>query len=226
MSHLGRPMIVSAEDMGTTAGVRQPSDEGRPVVAFDFDGTLTCRDSYIAFLRWRAGDRGLVAGLAPLLPSLLAFTIDRDRGRLKARVSRQFLGTVGRGRLESDARRFGATAFARLLRPDALVCWRAWRARGACLFIVTASPEILVAPFAAALGADGLIGTRLAFDADDRFTGALEGVNCRGMEKVRRLRAVFGPGLRLEAAYGDSGGDREMLAIARTPGMKAFRGRP
>jgi phosphatidylglycerophosphatase C len=91
--------------------------------------------------------------------------------------------------------------------------------------IVTATPEIVVAPIARGLGADLLIGTRLAFDGADRFTGAFEGENCRGPEKVRRLQAAFGPDVRLEAAYGDTDGDAEMLALAEERGMKVFSGR-
>lgn len=30
-----------------------PDGPERPIVAFDFDGTLTVRDSYTAFLIWR-----------------------------------------------------------------------------------------------------------------------------------------------------------------------------
>ena len=79
-----------------------------------------------------------------------------------------------------------------LLRPDALRRWRDWRGRGARLVIVTATPEIIVAPFARGLGADALIGTRLEFDAEDRATGRLDGANCRGPEKVRRFGNAFG----------------------------------
>ncbi len=101
-----------------------------------------------------------------------------------------------------------------------------WQAEGARLVIVTASPDIIVAPIARALGADLLIGTRLAFDEAERVTGALDGRNCRGPEKVRRLRE----GVRrrrdaLEAAYGDTDGDREMLALAEEKGFKVFNGR-
>ena len=92
--------------------------------------------------------------------------------------------------------------------------------------IVTASPENLVAPFAQDLGADWLIGTRLAFDAEGRVAGALEGANCRGREKVARLQAAFGVDVRLEAAYGDSDGDREMLTLAKEAGLRVFRERP
>jgi phosphatidylglycerophosphatase C len=210
-----------------TGMLRQPpSADDRPVVAFDFDGTLTWRDSFAAFLAWRAGWRGVLARLPALLPALSAYGLHRDRGTLKAAVARRFLGPVHRARLEDEARRFAAERFEALLRPDALACWREWRERGARLFIVTASPDILVAPFARRLGADGLIGTRLAFDDAQRFAGALEGANCRGDEKVARLRAVLGPDLRLTAAYGDTAGDREMLALAEHPGLRVFTDRP
>jgi phosphatidylglycerophosphatase C len=43
---------------------------------------------------------------------------------------------------------------------------------------------------------------------------------------VSRLKAAFGEDIRLEAAYGDSDGDREMLALAEEPGMKLFGERP
>ncbi len=48
----------------------------------------------------------------------------------------------------------------------------------------------------------------------DRVTGRFDGPNCRGEEKVRRLREAFGDDIRLEAAYGDTSGDRAMLALA------------
>jgi phosphatidylglycerophosphatase C len=203
-----------------------PSSSAGPVVAFDFDGTLTCRDSFVDFLAWKAGRAGFIAGLPALIPDVLAYGLDRDRGRLKASIARRFCGAIPRGQLEEDARRFAAERFEALMRPDALACWRDWQDRRARLYIVTASPEILVAPFARRLSADGLIATRLAFDAQDRFAGALEGVNCRGAEKVARLRALLGPDLRLKAAYGDTAGDREMLALAERPGLRVFTARP
>jgi phosphatidylglycerophosphatase C len=43
---------------------------------------------------------------------------------------------------------------------------------------------------------------------------------------VRRLHAAYGPGLRLAAAYGDTSGDTEMLAIADQPGFRVFTRRP
>jgi phosphatidylglycerophosphatase C len=197
-----------------------------PIVAFDFDGTLTVRDSFTAFLKWRAGLRRHALGLLRLTPAALAYLVHRDRGRIKAAAVREFLRGVSRAQLEADARDFAERFSRSLLRPDAVDAWKRWRSDHVRLVIVTASPDLVVAPFARALGADALIATELAFDGQDRITGAFATPNCRGPEKVTRLKAAFGPDLELKAAYGDTGGDKEMLAMAEAAGYQLFKGAP
>ncbi|HEY1879242.1 MAG TPA: HAD-IB family hydrolase [Caulobacteraceae bacterium] len=198
----------------------------RPLVAFDFDGTLTCRDSFLGFLRWRYGSRRFALAIARLTPSLVRYVNDRDRQKLKAALVGELMVGEGREALGAAAERFAAKCARSLLRPDAVKCWRAWQKRNARLVIVTASPEFLVTPFGRGLAAEAVIGTRLAFSDKDAATGALDGRNCRGDEKVARLKEAFGEDVRLEAAYGDSSGDTAMLAIAQEAGMKVFGGRP
>ncbi|MDP3299898.1 MAG: HAD-IB family hydrolase [Phenylobacterium sp.] len=202
-----------------------PADD-TGVVAFDFDGTLTTKDSFTAFLRWRAGGARYARGMRRLAPAGASYLFHRNRGRIKAAAVREFLLGVPRAELEAEARAFAEAYAPRLLRPDALHTWRRWRGRRATMVSVTASPDIIVQPFARGLGADHLIATRLAFDSEDRVAGMFEGRNCRGPEKVSRLQAVFGPDLRLRAAYGDTSGDREMLKIADEPGYRVFKETP
>ena len=213
-------------DMGSPPPFDQSPRKDRAIVAFDFDGTLTIRDSFTEFLRWRAGRGGWALGLVKLAPAVAAYARDRDRGRIKAASVREFLRGVPRAELEAEAERFADGIWSRFMRPDALKVWDAWGERGAHRVIVTASPETTVAPFARRLGADALLGTPLVFDADDRVTGAFASPNCRGEEKVRRLRAVYGDDVRLAAAYGDTSGDTEMLAIADQPGFRVFTAHP
>ncbi len=211
-------------DMGSPALVRQPPRKDQAIVAFDFDGTLTVRDSFTAFLRWRAGAGGWFGGLARMVPDLAAYVGHQDRGRLKAASVREFLKAVPRTQLEADAEAFAGQVWPGFLRYDALACWNDWGTQGAYRVIVTASPETTVAPFARRLGAEALLGTQLVFDADDRVTGAFAGSNCRGEEKVRRLRKAFGEDMALAAAYGDTSGDTDMLAIAAEAGFRRFKG--
>ncbi|MBC7667871.1 MAG: HAD-IB family hydrolase [Gemmatimonadaceae bacterium] len=213
---------------GLTASTPMMGDmhEDPPLVAFDFDGTLTVRDSFTAFLRWRVSPARHALGMIRLAPAAVVYLFDRNRGKIKAAAVREFLRGVSLERLERDARAFAQSEAPKLFRPDALAVWRRWRAKGAKLVIVTASPDMIVAPFARGLGADLLIGSRLALDLNDKITGALLGPNCRGPEKVVRLREQFGDDMSLAAAYGDTSGDREMLAIAHEKGYRIFRGKP
>lgn len=217
-------------DMGNPDGVRQSNRRAipvkQPIVAFDFDGTLTIRDSFTALLRWRAGPVGWFLGLARMAPALAGYARNRDRGLIKAASVKEFLGGLPRAELEAEAERFADQSWAGLMRPDALECWNDWGKKGAHRVIVTASPETTVAPFARRLGAEALMGTQLVFDGDDRVTGAFASANCRGEEKVRRLRAVYGDAVQLAAAYGDTSGDTEMLAIADDAGFRRFKERP
>ena len=211
-------------DMGSPALIHQPPRKDQAIVAFDFDGTLTVRDSFTQFLRWRAGAGGWFLGLSRMAPDLAAYAGHRDRGRLKAASVREFLKGTPRAQLEADAEAFAGQVWPGFMRYDALACWKDWGARGAYRVIVTASPETTVAPFARRLGAEALLGTPLLFDGDDRVAGAFAGPNCRGEEKVLRLRAAFGEDMQLAAAYGDTTGDTEMLAVADEAGFRRFKG--
>ncbi len=213
-------------DMGSPTPIRQSNEPLGAIVAFDFDGTLTIRDSFTEFLRWRAGKRGWALGLAKMTPAVATYARTRDRGRVKAASVRVFLKGVPRSELEADSARFCDHIWDRFMRPDALACWDDWGRRGAHRVIVTASPEIVIAPFATRLKADALLGTKLVLDAEDRVTGRFSSANCRAEEKVRRLQTAYGPDVRLAAAYGDTSGDTEMLAIADAPGFRVFTGRP
>ncbi|WP_174300980.1 HAD-IB family hydrolase [Caulobacter sp. S45] len=209
-----------------SGGAPQAQVETRPIAAFDFDGTLTVADSFTAFLRWRTTPFRWLLGLSRLVPAALVYLATRDRGRLKAAIVEVFLFGLPRATLERQAEAFVVDRAAHLFRPDALERWSAHRAAGDRLVIVTASPEEVVAPFASWLGADALIGSRLSWSAANQVGRGLEGSNCRGVEKVRRLQALFGPAVQIADAYGDTAGDREMLAFARRGHMRLFTGRP
>jgi phosphatidylglycerophosphatase C len=197
-----------------------------PIVAFDFDGTMTVEDSFSAFLKWRAGRAGWAKGCVRLLPKGLSYLVHRDRGRIKADAVHEFLKGVPRAELEADAEAFARLRFETLMRPDAVAAFRNWKDKPVRLGIVTASPDIVVRPFAERMEADFLLGTIFSFDPENRVLGAFTGPNCRGPEKTVRLKEAFGPDMRLLAAYGDTGGDTEMLAMAEQPHFRVFTGRP
>lgn len=207
-----------------TGAPREPTGEppraagARPLAAFDLDGTLTRRDTLIPFLRRAMGrEKAYRAVLASSLPLARAVAFGGShRDRAKEAFLRGLLAGVPRASLAEVAESYADHIVAHQLRSD--VCARIdWhRSRGHELVLVSASPELYVVPIGRRLGFDEVLATRLEVDADDRLTGRLLGANCRGPEKVARLRQWRGEAIALAFAYGDSEGDREMLGLATT----------
>ncbi len=196
-----------------------------PVAAFDLDGTLTWADAFTSFLRTRSSRAAFWAAVAPLAPLFPAYLAGRlDRARLKERFATACLGGALATAIDEEAEAFWDGLGRELLRADGLEELERRRAAGDRVIVVTACPEIVARPLARRLGVE-LLGTRLAV-VDGRLTGRIEGGNCRGAEKVARLEALCGPDLRLAAAYGDSAGDRELLARAADGRLRAFRDGP
>ena len=192
------------------------------VAAFDFDGTLTRSDSVVPFLRLVGGRRRLVLQLARHAPSVAMAAARRDRDRIKALATDAVFRSVPRARVDALALQFGRSIAVRGLRDD-VVARLGWHLeQGHHVVIVSASYEPYVRVVAGALGVTDVVTTRLGVDREDVCTGRLDGANCRGAEKVNRLEQWLSQHGLARAdielwAYGDSPGDREMLAYADHP---------
>ena len=189
------------------------------IAAFDLDGTLTTRDCVVPFLRQVAGTPRLVAGVAAHPIEVSRALVRRDRDAFKALASDAAFAGLALRDVEPRAAEFAAMVHANWMRSDTVRSLDAHLQAGDQVVIVSASYAIYVEPLAAVLGVNQVLATRLAVGADGRLTGELDGVNCRGPEKVRRLHewldAAHGGRSAVEVvAYGDSAGDREMLADA------------
>jgi phosphatidylglycerophosphatase C len=189
------------------------------VAAFDFDGTLTDGGSVFGFLSALAGRPAVVASSIALAPGLaLAALAGGTRAdRTKERLFQRVMAGTPVGRLEEVAARFGPGHVARHLRTDvrARLDWH--RKRGDRVVIVSASPEVYVREAAGHLGVDAVIATRLEVSDDGTVTGRYDGANCRGEEKLRRLRLwieASGTGTGRLWSYGNSRGDLTMLRAA------------
>lgn len=185
------------------------------IAAFDLDGTLTDRDCVVPFVSRVAGRHRVMAALAA--KALRDPTSVRHRDEMKSAISHVFAGRSV-DELDRAAIQFVDDHVVHWLRSDTLSRLEEHRALGHQIVIVSASFDIYVSRIAERLGVDAL-ATRLEV-VNGRVTGRLDGLNCRGSEKVRRLdewaatrfgRGIHGVDLY---AYGDSDGDRQMLATA------------
>ena len=196
-----------------------PTPHAGPVVAaFDVDGTLTTRDCVTPFLR-RAAGRRLWTTLLAHPPALAAALVRRDRDRVKELACRALRGCEG-ARIDELGAAFAREVEHGRLREDTLARLRRHRELGHTVILASASLDPYLVPLGAFLGVGGIVCTVLERGADGRLRGNLVGANCRGEEKARRVQAWLSEhGLDAAElwAYGDSGGDDELLALADHP---------
>lgn len=189
------------------------------VAAFDFDGTLIAGGSVFDYLCTVAGRPAVLSASVALSPRLIrgALVSGTAADRAKELLFERVLAGVSVERAEQMAADFAHRHLERHLRQDVATRFDWHRRRGDRVVIVSASPELYVRVAGAELGADQVIATRLAQSGDGTLTGRYQGANCRGEEKVRRLRQWIesseGDGARLWA-YGNGRGDLKMLAGA------------
>lgn len=203
----------------------RPNEPGKASLAlFDFDGTLTYGDSFMAMLRFELGDARVILGILRWLPWLIGYLVGFvSRTTIKTRVLNWSFGGMTRSEIIDMCQRFTEQKLESLLRPDALLRLHEHIDRGDKVYVVTASPEEWVRPWCDTLGIE-CIGTRLAYDLRDKFAGHLVGANCHGVEKVRRIRAVVPlDDYPVRYAYGDSRGDLPMLGLAQYRGYRVFK---
>jgi phosphatidylglycerophosphatase C len=203
------------------AEVRAEVGSGRQgVAAFDFDGTMIRGDSFIPFLVRAIGPRRFGQVMIVSAPATAhAYRIGR-RDASKAALVQRFLRDYPADRLEELGQAYGAQ-LARRIRPFIAerVAWH--RRQGHRLVMVSASFDIYLAATARVLAFDGVLATGLEVGDDGRLTGRLAGPNVRGAEKRARLERWLAQELGGRPyqlwAYGDSAGDRELLAMADHP---------
>ncbi|HUS41634.1 MAG TPA: HAD-IB family hydrolase [Ilumatobacteraceae bacterium] len=194
-------------------------DHRARVAAFDVDGTITRHDCVVPFLRRVAGTATLGWRLSATAPSVVTMLARRDRNGLKAAAAAAAFAGQPLARIDALAEDFARSVHATGLRQDTVDLLDAHRRRGDTVLLVSASFEVYLRPLAELLGADDVLAARLEVRPDGTLTGRLSGANCRGPEKVRRLHEWLDEhaGGRAEVhltAYGDSAGDRELLADA------------
>jgi phosphatidylglycerophosphatase C len=189
------------------------------VAAFDVDGTLTLRDCVRPFLELVGGRRGLVRSVLRRPVASARAGMRRDRDAVKEIV----VGGVLSGREATQVRELGRVFADRvvqeMLRPDVVARLRWHQQQGHRTVLVSASLRPYLEPLGATLAVDAVLCTD-ATVVDGRYTDRLDGPNCRAAEKAVRLHAWLAAegldGARLWA-YGNSRGDREMLAMADRP---------
>lgn len=187
----------------------------KKITVFDFDGTLTLKDSMMAIIVYQRGYPGLVwALLREIHLIILMFLGFYSNQKAKENLLGYCFGGMADSEFDAFCKEFAAKHTS-ILSPEMTKRLMKAKEEGQQVYVITASPESWVAPLVPDCE---VVGSRMD-SADGKITGRLCCKNCYGPEKVERLMGVV-PELRecrsdyYVTAYGDSKGDREMLAFA------------
>lgn len=186
----------------------------RVVAAFDFDGTLTRRDTLAPFLLRSRGYQRVTRATLRHLPQLMVAATGRgSRDDAKARLLRTVYAGADAETMAAMGAAYARDIATRALRPDTVARLDWHRSEGHELVLITASLGLYAQPIAERLGIPMVFATTLEV-AEGALTGELVGANVRGPEKARLLDAYLDGDDATVWAYGDSTGDRDLLAAA------------
>ena len=194
----------------------------RGIALFDFDGTITTKNTLLEFIKFAKGSRALYKGFAFHILYLIGYKLKLISNQTaKEKVLQHFFRGMEVQPFEGLCQAFYETELRKLVRPKALEEIERLKREQFVVVIVSASPENWISRWTKEMGVE-LIGSQLEV-REGRLTGKIVGKNCHGVEKVRRIKEKY----RIEDydlvyAYGDTRGDLPMLELATRPQYRPF----
>lgn len=189
------------------------------LAVFDLDGTITHRDTLLPYVMgFPMSAPRKYLGMLCLFWAVLLFVLRlRDHGDVKQAFIRCTLRGQSRTKADAYTAQFVPSVLAGGVFADALARIEQHRAEGARLVLMSASTDLYVPAFGAALGFDEVICTGVQWNGDV-LDGRLTTPNRRGTEKTRCFEALrkTHPGLTT-AAYGNAGSDLDHMRLADQP---------
>ncbi|OGR11074.1 MAG: hypothetical protein A2097_07710 [Desulfobacula sp. GWF2_41_7] len=190
---------------------------------FDFDGTITRRDSFFPFLVFCFGYYQVFRVGITMLPVLIMYKLKLiSNSKAKEIVFENFFKGMPQKDFNQLCRRYSLKKISPMVRIKALEKIIRHKTGGDKVIVISASVENWIRPWADSQGIDEVIGTTVEIK-DRVLTGKFKMPNCHGKEKVRRLVETY---KNLDSyyifAYGDSRGDKELLAISNESFYRLF----
>jgi len=185
------------------------------IVAFDFDGTITTKDTLFEFIKFTKGKYKLLWGLVLYSPLLVLSIINLfSRSKTKELLFSHFYKGTSLKQFNKWGEGF-INYLSPLIRPGAIEEIKKELKNESVVLIISASLENWILPWAVTQGIHIVISTRPEIDDAEKLTGNFASLNCSGQEKVNRLLELFPERNSYELwAYGDSKGDKQLIEFA------------
>jgi len=190
---------------------------------FDFDGTITTKDSLAEFIKFAVGNKTYYMGLLRLSMILISYTLKiLPNDKAKEKLISHFFSGWDINKFQKIARQYSSKKIGKIVRNKAIQKIKWHQRKGHKVVVVSASIECWLKVWCSNNNIE-LISTKLEIK-DSVLTGKFSSKNCYGIEKVNRIKEKYDlDDYSYIYAYGDSNGDKELLSLANESFYKPFR---
>ena len=163
----------------------------RKLAIFDIDYTITKKETLMELFKFVIkNDKKNIRFLprAIYCGSMYAIKL-YDEKKVKEKFLK-FIDGIKEEELAKLVKKFYEEKLKTIVYEDAINMMRKLKKEGYDIYLISASPEFYINEFYNIKEVDRIIGTKFNF-ADGIFTRKMSGENCKGEEKVRRLKEVL-----------------------------------
>ncbi len=189
---------------------------------FDIDYTITRKETLMEFFKYLVSkDIKNIKFLPRALYSGLMYGIKvYDEKRVKE-CFLKFIENIDEAELAKLTKSFYDEKISKILYKDAVDMIKKLKKEGYMVVLISASPEFYVKEFYAIKEVDLIIGTKFTFEGG-KFIRKMDGNNCKGEEKVRRLNKVLKEknikvDFKNSYMFSDSLSDKPLLDLVGNP---------
>ncbi len=197
--------------------------ENKTLALFDFDGTLTTKDSFLELIKYHKGKWKFFFGMFRMIPHIALYKSGIiNAQKLKEKLISYFWKEMPVNEFNAICIDFNQAILPELLRKKGIEQLEKHIADGDDVAIVSASAQNWLQPFCDNYQIH-CIASILELK-NEKLTGKLTGKNCKGGEKICRVKKFFNLNdYKNIIVYGDSSGDKPLMKIASTAYYKPFR---
>lgn len=155
---------------------------------FDVDFTITKRETLMEFYKYciKEDIRNIRYLPRALYSGLMYGVRVYDEKRVKESFLK-FIEGIEEKELQNLVKRFYKNRLSKILYEDAITMMRKLKNEGYDIYLISASPEFYLNEFYNIKEVNKIIGTKFNFN-EGKFARCMNGENCKGEEKVRRLK--------------------------------------
>lgn len=158
---------------------------------FDVDYTITRKETLMELFKYVISkDKSMIKFLPRAIFSGAMYSVGiYDERKVKEKFLK-FIDGVEEEHLAELVKAFYADRLSQILYKDALDMIKKLKLEGYKIFLISASPEFYLKELYAIKEVDLIIGTKFIFN-EGKFARKMDGFNCKGEEKVKRLMEVI-----------------------------------